>query len=47
MSEDLHIKVVYDIDDSKLNQSLAKVQGNTSKALSGGSSGGGGCTSNR
>jgi hypothetical protein len=42
MSEDLHIKVVYDIDDSKLNQSLAKVQGNTSKALSGGSSGSGG-----
>jgi hypothetical protein len=42
MSEDLHIKVVYDIDDSKLNQSLAKVQSNTSKALSGGSSGSGG-----
>jgi hypothetical protein len=44
MSEDLHIKVVYDIDDSKLNQSLAKVQSNTSKALSGGASGGGGGT---
>lgn len=40
MSEDLHIKIVYDIDDSKLTQSLSKVQSNTTKSLAGGSGSG-------
>jgi hypothetical protein len=42
MSEDLKIKVSYEVDESALNKSLAKVQTNTTKALSGGGTSGGG-----